>query len=79
MPKDSNLFYAFVDLKQVYWERGYKPTDINPDIFIIPLAVIAEWYKNNVNPKSMSRFHGSLAFVNRYKDAYHLLEKAIAD
>src|SRR6266567_3369334 len=67
VPKDSLLFYAFVDLKLSYWEVGYKPANITPEIFIIPLSEVAAWYQQYVKPDGMSRLWVRPDFLDPYK------------
>jgi hypothetical protein len=78
IPKQSNLFYAFVDLRLHYWEPRFKPQDVSPDIYIIPLSKIAKWYRKYVKPDGMSRLWVRPDFLEPYKDAYHIIKKAIA-
>jgi hypothetical protein len=78
IPKRSNLFFAFVDLQLDYWEPTFRPRDVSPEIFIIPLPEIAKWYRKYVKPDGMSRFWAWPDFLKPYGDAYHLLKKAIA-
>ena len=78
VPKESLLFYAFVDLQLSYWEAGYKPTNITPEIFIIPLSEVAAWYQKYVKPNGMSRLWVRPDFLAAYKDAYELLRNAIS-
>jgi hypothetical protein len=78
VPEDSELFYAFVDLRLRYWEPDFKPKDIAPEIFIMPLAKVADWYRQYVKPGGMSRLWATPDFLEGHKDAFGLLLKAIS-
>jgi hypothetical protein len=77
VPEGSQLFYAFVDIRLRYWEADYKPKDIAPEIFIIPLAKVADWYHQYIKPGGMSRLWVPPDWLEPHKDAYDLLLNAI--
>ena len=78
IPKCSNVFFAFVDLHLPYWEPRFRPRDVSPEVYIIPVAEIAKWYHKYVKPDGMSRLWVYPDFLEPYRDAYRLLKKAIA-
>ena len=66
--KHDLLFYALVDL------RGF---DKPPDVFIVPSAVIAEYFKAGPEGWPRARFHPEIEVMEEYKNNWGILRDSL--
>src|SRR2546428_700539 len=65
-----HLFFALVDLQDF---QGL------PDVFLVPSAVIFEYFKEGPENWPRARYHPLLEDVEKYRNNWDLLRKALAD